>query len=145
MAEGNSLSLMQWGISVAVPAISGLIGVGVGAFLTTIREKTNRRHEFISKQLTNFYSPLLALRKELEAIGQVGVTISDVANKVWREMCSKYKGNPSELQKFTQEKGDKFTKIIDYDNEYLEKESIPAYHNMIEIFRNNIMLAEPSC
>jgi len=144
MSEGNSLSLLQWGISIAVPAISGLCGVAVGAFLTARREKTNRRHEFLSKQLTDFYSPLLALRKEIEAIGKVRVRIGGVADKVWRKMCDRYHGNPHELQKLTQEKGDKFTKIIDYDNEYLETETIPAYHRMIDIFTKNIRLAEPA-
>ena len=144
MAEEVSLSLLQWGISIVVPAISGLCGVGVGAFLTSRREKIGRRHEFLSKQLTDFYSPLLALRKEIETIGKVRVKISGVAGKVWHEMCDRYAGNPTELQKLTQEKGDKFTKIIDYDNEYLETETIPAYHKMIEIFRNNIHLSEPS-
>ena len=144
MAEGNSLSLLQWGISIAVPAISGLCGVAVGAFLTAMREKTNRRHEFLSKQLTDFYSPLLSLKKEIEAIGKVRLKIHGVAGKVWREMCSRYDGNPPELQKLTKEKGDKFKKIIDYDNEYLETETLPAYHRMIEIFRNNLRLAEPS-
>ena len=144
MSEGNSLSLMQWGISIAVPAISGLCGVAVGAFLTARREKINRRHEYLSKQLTDFYSPLLALRKELEAIGKIRVKISGEANKVWREMCKRHAGNPPEFQKLTEEHGDKFTKIIDYDNEYLEKETIPSYHSMIDIFRNNIRLAEPS-
>ncbi len=144
MAEEVSLRLFQWGISIAVPAISGLCGVGVGAFLTSRMEKIGRRHEFLSKQLTNFYSPLLALRKEIETIGKVRVRIGSVAGNVWHEMCDRHEGNPPELQKLTQEKSDKFTKIIDYDNEYLETDTIPAYHKMIEIFRKNIHLAEPS-
>lgn len=144
MAEPNSVSLLQWGISIAVPAVAGLCGVGVGALLTSRREKIGRRHEFLSKQLTDFYSPLLALRKGLETTGKVRVKISCVADNVWREMCKNYEGNPQALQQLTQEKGEKFTRIIDYDNEYLETETIPAYHKMIEIFRKNIHLAEPS-
>lgn len=144
MAGEVSLSLLQWGISIAVPAISGLCGVSVGAFLTSRREKIGRRHEFLSKQLTDFYSPLLALRQDLETIGKVRVKISGVADNVWRKMCKRYEGNPQALQQLTQEKGEKFTKIIDYDNEYLETETIPAYHKMIEIFRKNMHLAETS-
>lgn len=144
MAEPNSVSLLQWGISIAVPAIAGLCGVGVGALLTSRREKIGRRYEFLSKQLTDFYSPLLSLRKEIETIGKVRVKIGGTAGKVWQEMCERYEGNPTELQKLTQEKGEKFDKIIDYDNEYLETETIPAYHKMIETFRKNMHLAEPS-
>lgn len=144
MAESNSLSLLQWGISIVVPAVAGLCGVGVGALLTSRREKIGRRYEFLSKQLTDFYSPLLSYRKEIEAIGKVRVKIEGTAGKVWHEMCERYEGNPTELQKLTQEKGEKFDKIIDYDNEYLEKETVPAYHKMIEIFRKNLHLAESS-
>jgi hypothetical protein len=144
MAEPNSVSLLQWGISTAVPAIAGLCGVAVGALLTSRREKIGRRHKFLSEQLTDFYSPLLSLRKEIETIGKVRVKISSTAGKVWHEMCERYEGNPTELQKLTEQKGEKFDKIIDYDNEYLETETIPAYHKMIEIFRKNIHLAEPS-
>jgi len=144
MAEPNSVSLLQWGISIAVPAIAGLCGVSVGALLTARREKIGRRHEFLSKQLTDFYSPLLALRLEVETIGKVRVKVSSGADKVWRKMCERYEGNPQALQQLTQEKGEKFTKIIDYDNQYLESETIPAYHRMIDIFRENLRLAEKS-
>jgi hypothetical protein len=59
-------------------------------------------------------------------------------------MCSRHDGSPLELQRLTRKKGEKFDKIIDYDNEYLGAETLPAYHKMIEIFRSNLRLAEPS-
>ncbi|MCD6311969.1 MAG: hypothetical protein J7M11_05875 [Elusimicrobia bacterium] len=144
MAEPNSVNLLHWGISIAVPAIAGLCGVGVGALLTSRRERIGRRYEFLSKQLTDFYSPLLSFRKEIGTIGKIRVKVGGAAEKVWHGLCERYKGNPTKLQKLTQEKYEKFDKIIDYDNEYLETETIPAYHKMIEIFRKNIYLAEPS-
>ena len=144
MADQNSLSLLQWGISIAVPAVSGLCGVAVGAFLTARREKTNRRHEFLVKQLTDFYSPLIAIRKELKVMGGIKLKISRAADSAWRKVCNGYEGNPNGLRKVTQERGDAFAKIIDYENEYLEKECIPSYHRMVALFRKNIWLAEPS-
>jgi hypothetical protein len=83
MADQNSLSLLQWGISVTVPAVSGLCGVAVGAFLTAWREKTNRHREFVAKQLTDFYSPLLAIRKELKAMRDIELKISGAADSAW--------------------------------------------------------------
>lgn len=144
MADQNSLSLLQWGISIAVPAVSGLCGVAVGAFLTAWREKTNRRHEFLVKQLTDFYSPLLAIRKELKATADIRLKISGAADSAWRKLCDGYEGNPEGLRKVTQERSDAFTRIIEYNNEFLEKVDIPSYHRMIDVFRKNIWLAEPS-
>jgi hypothetical protein len=142
MADENSL--LQWGISISVPAISGLCGVILGTLLTVWRDKINRRHKFLSNQLSEFYSPLLALRKELQAVGKIRLKISGTADKTWRDLCKRYDGNPSGLQNLGRVKGEKFEKIIEYDNEYLKAETIPAYHSMIDIFRKNIMLAEPS-
>ncbi len=143
MTDGNNVSLLQWGISIAVPA-AGLCGVAGAAFLTAWREKIKRKHEFLAKQLTDFYSPLLAIREELKARGELRVRISRTANIEWQKMCSRYEDQPQELTKVTRERGDQFKKIIEYNNETLEKEDIPAYHRMIDIFRRNIWLAEPS-
>jgi hypothetical protein len=116
----------------------------VGAFLTAWREKTNRRHEFLAKQLTDFYSPLLAIRKELEATGNIRLKISHAADGAWRKLCDDYGGDPDALRKITEERHDAFAKIIDYNNEYLKKVDIPSHHRMIDVFRKNIWLAEPS-
>jgi len=144
MADQNSLSLLQWGISVTVPAVSGLCGVAVGTFLTAWREKTNRHREFVAKQLTDFYSPLLAIRKELKAMRDIELKISGAADSAWRKLCDGYESNPDDLKKVTDERRDAFAKIIDYNNEYLEKECIPSYHRMVDVFRKNIWLAEHS-
>lgn len=144
MADQNSLSLLQWGISIAVPAVSGLGGVAVGAFLAAWREKANRHREFLSKQLTDFYSPLLAIRKELKAMRDIELKVSRAADTAWRKLCDGYEGDPNGLRKVTDERRDAFTRIIDHNNEYLEKECIPSYHRMVDVFRKNIWLAEPS-
>jgi hypothetical protein len=72
------------------------------------------------------------------------VKISRAADKAWRKLCDGYEGNPDGLKKVTDERHGAFTKIIDYNNEYLGKECIPSYHRMIEVFRKNMWLAEPS-
>jgi len=144
MADGSQIELLKWGISIIVPAISGLCGVAVGAFLTSRREKIKRKHQFIAKQLTDFYSPLLAIKKELKASGELRLRISGAADSEWRKLCSRYEGHPEELRKLSETRGDQFNKIIDYNNEILKNETIPAYHRMVEIIRNNMWLAEKS-
>jgi hypothetical protein len=144
MADQNSVSTLQWGISIAVPAVAGLCGVAVGALLNVLREKANRHREFLEKQLTDFYSPLLAIRTELKAMRDTEIKISRAADSAWKKLCQSYEGNPEGLRKVTEERREAFTRIIDYNNEYLEKECIPSYHRMIEVFRRNMWLAEPS-
>ena len=144
MPEPNSLSLMQWGISIAVPAVSGLCGVALGGWLISHREKIGRRHSFLIKQLTDFYSPLLALKCEIETIKKVRLKISQAAGKAWKDMFSKCGENPVALKQLDQSSGDKFKKIIDFDNEYLRENTIPAYRNMVDIFRKAMWLAEKS-
>ena len=70
--------------------------------------------------------------------------ISRAADTAWRKLCEGYEGNPSRLRSITEERGDSFTKIIDYNNEYLRKDCIPSYHRMIDVFRNNMWLAQSS-
>ena len=96
------------------------------------------------KKLTDFYSPLLAIRKELKAMRDIELKVSRAADTAWRKLCDGYEGDPNGLRKVTDERRDAFTKIIDHDNEYLERECIPSYHRMVDVFRKNIWLAEPS-
>jgi hypothetical protein len=144
MGDQNSLGLLQWGISIAVPAASGLSGVLVGALLSQWREKNNRRHDFIAKQLAEFYSPLLSIRKELKATRETEIKISRAADAAWRGLCERYQGDPDRLRSMTEERRDSFTRIIDYNNQSLRTDCIPAYHRMIDVFRNKMWLAKAS-
>lgn len=47
------------------------------------------------------------------------------------------------LQEMAEERRDEFAKIIDYDNRKLREDLLPAYRQMIEVFRKNIWLADP--
>jgi hypothetical protein len=144
MPETGEIEILKWGISIIVPAISGLCGVVVGAFLTARREKLNRKYSFFSKQLTDLYSPLLVLRRELKAWGELRVRISQTADREWRKLCDRFEGQPDELRKLSETRGVKFKKIIDYNNENLKTEAFPSYHRMIQIIRDNMWLAEKS-
>ncbi len=144
MSDYSEVGLLKWGISILVPAISGLSGVAIGAFLTTRRETLNRKYKFIERQLTDFYSPLLAIRMDLKVSGELRLRISNTADSEWRKLCARFEGQPDELRKLSETSGEKFNKIIGYDNEKLRNKDIPAYHKMLEIIQNNMWLAEKS-
>ncbi len=113
MPEGSQVELLKWGISILVPAISGLSGVAVGAFLTTRRETVNRKYKFIERQLTDFYAPLLAIRMNLKASGELRLRISNTADSEWRKLCARFEGQPDGLRKLSETRGEQFSEIME--------------------------------
>jgi len=134
--------VLRWGISVVVPAASGLVGVVLGALLAGRRDKSQRRQDFVVRQLKDFYSPLLAIRKHVQVLGELRCRVFDAQNKAWQEECARFEGNPEAMNRFLKEREPEITKNIEYENKKHVEESLPAYRNMITIFRNNLWLAE---
>ena len=140
----EQIDLIRWAVSIAVPAIAGLLGVGVGAWLMGRREKHQRRLAFVEKQLKDFYSPMLGLRNEISMRSNLRVRIHDIADTVWRELCAQAREVSLEaLGELSKTRGPEFTSLIEYDNSQLRKELIPAYQQMAKLFRDNYWLAHP--
>ncbi len=70
--------------------------------------------------------------------------IHAVADKVWRELCenARQKGGPAALEQLGQAKSAEFDKIIEYDNERLMQDLLPAYREMVKVFRKNMWLSD---
>lgn len=137
--------LARWSVSLAVPAFAGLGGVLIGAWLTGRRDRQQRQLAFLEKQLSLFYSPILGVRNEIKAHGKLRIRVQQEAQAAWVQLCSEAEGLPvQERQKITTERGPEFSRIIEYDNERVHKELLPAYHKMIALFRENYWLAEPT-
>lgn len=142
--EQQSFELVRWAASIAVPAISGLAGVIIGAMLTSGRERKQRKLAFLEKQLSTFYSPMLGLRNEIKTHGAFRVRVQNEANAAWAQLCSETESLSIEaLQHITNERGPEFKRIIDYDNNKLHEDLLPAYRKMVELFRECYWLAEP--
>jgi len=142
--DTNYLDLVRWGISIGIPAASGLGGVMLGAWLSGRREIRQRRLSFIEKQISEFYSPLLGIRSEIRMRSELRVKIHSTADIEWRKLCEKNrKVGVEALQKLTDERGKEFTEIVEYDNRQLKEELIPAYKRMVNLFRDNMWLAVP--
>lgn len=142
--DANYIELVRWGISIGVPAASGLGGVMLGAWLSGRRETKQRRLAFVERQLRDFYSPLLGIRSEIRMRSELRVRVHNAADTEWRRLCEENRQIGVEaLQKLTEERGKEFTEIIEYDNQQLKEELIPAYRKMVNLFRDNMWLAEP--
>lgn len=143
-ADQRTIELVRWAISIGVPALAGLAGVAVGAWLTGRRERSQRRLAFVGKQLKAFYSPMLGLRNEIRMRSELRVRIHDTANVVWRELCKDARQVSVEaLGQISQTRGPEFEKLIDYDNKQLQEELLPAYRQMAKLFREHLWLADP--
>ena len=142
--DQQSVELVRWAISIGVPALAGLAGVVVGAWLTGRRERSQRRIAFVEQQLKDFYSPMLGLRNEIRMRSELRVRIHDTADAVWRELCGHARQVSVEtLGDLSRTRGPEFTKLIEYDNKQLQEELLPAYRQMAKLFRENLWLADP--
>jgi hypothetical protein len=118
----QSLELMRWVISIGVPALSGLVGVIIGAWLTGRRERSQRRLAFVEKQLKDFYSPMLGLRNEIRMRGKLRVRIHDAADAVWKELCEQARQVSVEaLERLSRTRGPDFTKLTTTTTSNLRK------------------------
>ena len=144
MTSAQYLELARWGLAIAVPALSGLTGVVLGAYLTGRRDNAQRKLGFIEKQLNEFYSPLLGLRKEILTRSDLRMRVHDAAQTTWNELCSKARdAGGQELADLSRERYPEFEKLIEYDNRQLTEELIPSYKKMAIMFREKLWLAEP--
>jgi len=142
--DQQSIELARWAISIGVPALSGLAGVVIGAWLTGRRERRLRRLAFTERQLKDFYSPLLGLRKEIRTRSELRVKIHNAADAAWRQLCEDARNvNVEALQQLSQTRGPEFTSLIEYDNTQLQQDLLPAYRQMVKLFRENLWLADP--
>lgn len=142
--DQQSIELVRWAISIGVPALSGLAGVVIGAWLTGRRERRERRLAFVERKLKDFYSPMLGLRDEIRMRSELRVRIHDAADSAWRDLCEqKRRVGPEALSELSRTRGPEFERLIEYDNKQLQEELLPAYRQMANLFRDNRRLADP--
>ena len=137
--------LVRWTVSIATPATAGLVGVCLGAWLTSRRERGQRQLAFLEKQLSHFYSPMLGVRNEIQAYGHLRVRVQNEAQAAWVQLCADTEAlPPNERQRITAERGPEFSRIIEFDNDRLYGELIPSYRKLVALFRENYWLSEPA-
>lgn len=144
VANPQNIELARWAITIGVPALAGLAGVVIGAWLTGRRERDQRRLAFAEKQLKDFYSPMVGFRTEVRMRSELRVRIHKTADVVWRELSERVPQASAEaLRDITRTRGPEFKKLIDYDNKQLQEELLPTYRQLAKLFRENLWLADP--
>ncbi|MFZ0687246.1 MAG: hypothetical protein WAM89_17015 [Terriglobales bacterium] len=127
-ADGN----IKWLFSIAIPAISALVGVVIGAYLSAWlnerREKGQRRYAFRERQLREFYSPLLSLRTEVK-----------VRMELWNEICDQ----SDSLRDPSVNRGlENANRVPSETHTEHVRELFGLANKMLSIFRDNLCLAD---
>jgi hypothetical protein len=133
---------MDWWLP-AISAGAGLAGVLIGSWLTTRREREERRLRFTQQQLEEFYAPFCALREEIRAKGEVRVRVSKASAAEWAALFEGIE-SPELKQEIEARHKDQFEQIVPYNNKQLADEHIPGYRRMLDLFREKLWLVERS-
>jgi hypothetical protein len=138
------LTIKDWQnlIQVAITALAGLLGVGVGGWMAGRHQREERKNARIREQLMDFYAPLRGMRSQIRAKSELRVKIHSAAQGLW---SAKFEGAGAETQqKIDEEQSPKYEKIWDYSDEQLKGDLVPLYQRMLEHFTAHMGLAEPS-
>lgn len=136
--------IVQWALSITIPAAAALGGVLIGAWLTNRRERSARQHQFLVRQINELYAPLVGLRTEIRVRSDLRERIVREADAAWRELVGEARQfSVAKTGKVSAERGPEFKRIIEYDNRVLLEELIPTYRKMLTTLRDHLWLAEP--
>lgn len=126
---------------ILVPAIAALLGVVAGGYITAHNQSCDRRQRRIREQIDGFYGPMVGIRQEILAKSELRAEIE----QCYQEMLSKLKEHSREDRSREQTaRSDETQKRIDYNNQQLRYELLPAYKRLRDHFSKNMSLAESS-
>ena len=118
----------------AITASAGIAGVIVGGFLNRWNDRRKARLEHAKQQLSEFYSPVLSLRRHIRALSELRATISDVASTVY--LSGERQARPR------QETASALNGLTQFDNEQMKGVLLPMYREIMTIFREKYWLAD---
>jgi hypothetical protein len=144
VASNTEFDFARWIVTILPTFISGgAVGALVTAWLTSRRERTTRRAQFIKQQVEEFYSPLVGIRRAIRAKSELRVKIHGIAGSAWVDV---YEGveDPRSRQEITQQNEQAFDKLQDYSEKQLVEDLLPLYRRMLTLFADRWWLAEDS-
>lgn len=126
-----------------ISAAAGILGVLVGGLMTGWVQKRDRQNARIHEQLLEFYSPLRAIRTEIQAKSELRSKLHSTSNALWQ---SKFVGvnDPQAKAQIQQEDWPRYEQLAQYSDEQLKNELLPLYRSMLQRFSTHMGLAELS-
>jgi hypothetical protein len=132
-----------WLLPSLVSALSALIGVLIGGWITTRNQKIDRQQRRLQEQL-NFYGTLLGMRKEIRAKSEVRKRIQDLSRAAYDNELKMAEGDPVVKKRISSERWPEYEKGFQYDEKQLTEELVPLYGEILALWSKNMALAEPS-
>jgi hypothetical protein len=127
-----------WYLQVFSPLLSGIVGASL-VYYFGIRQISIKRHaDFVERQLQEFYAPIAGWRKRIRLKSELRLRVSGVANEAWHEICKSY---GDAVMHDHEERFKPFKHIIEYDNDQFERELMPLYRQILELFTDKYWLA----
>jgi hypothetical protein len=121
--------------------IGSVLGAFFNAWLTNRREAAKRRADFRTRQLDEFYGPLLALHKEIRARSELRVKIQNVVDQA--HFADMLDAGPRGIKNATDPHLPRVLKTIEDENQTFREILMPRYGEMVDVFRGKMWLAEP--
>jgi len=122
---------------IAVPSFFTLLAGYLGYRYGISQMRSQKRSEFVERQLREFYSPMIGCLKKIRAKSELRFEISKASNPAWRKICNEHPKPFIDHEKYFEP----FKKSIMYNNKQLREELIPLYDEMVSIFTKNFWLA----
>jgi hypothetical protein len=133
-----------WGIaSSVIAAVSGLGGVGIGAWMTGRNQARERRSARLQEQLQHFYSPMLGMRAQILSKSEISLKIRSATVAAARDNF-KWVTDPEVQRQIDEEEIPEFRKLQEYNDTQLRAELVPLYRKMLDHFSSHMWLAEKS-
>jgi hypothetical protein len=128
---------------ITLPPVVAVLGT-LGATLIAHRHVKHQARaakalDFTERRVREFYSPMVGSIKRIRALSELRVEMSSAANAAWHQICERSPKRFLEHEKAFRP----FKAIIDYENEQLYTEILPAYDRMVAIFTEHYWLADP--
>ncbi|MGE3062907.1 MAG: hypothetical protein AB7T10_04670 [bacterium] len=134
MATEIVKSIMEF-LKIVIPMT---ITAYLGYLYAVKKDKEERKRKYEEMQLTEFYSPILALRRKILSYGEMREEVYSAMDKTWRSKCKMTNIENIEYEKEFKD----YDKGIVYQNDKFRNIVFPLYNDMIEVFSKKYWLAE---
>lgn len=135
---GEVLDALKFLGAIALPVLSAYLAYS----FATRQSRQERKHAFLVQQLSELYSPLVAIRRRIRALSALRSEISDAANAAWREVVDQAPAVHPALTEHLDREFVSFEKLLEYDDTRLRSEILPLYEEMLQVFKLRFWLAD---
>jgi hypothetical protein len=130
-------------INPLIAAASGLGGVFLGGWLSGRREKSKRRIDFVTLQLSEFYGPLVSLRAEIDARSRLRLKLEGAMDQAHMDGLLDAGRDAQRAEDVTDMAIPSMLMVMRDEDRIFKEVSMPLYRKMLDIFREKTWLAEP--